>query len=296
MKKKSMGRGLSALLDDISPLDELDRIKDDASAVNTLRISEIEPNKEQPRRKFDQEGLLQLAESIGQHGVLQPILVAPLEGGGYKIVAGERRWRAARMAGLSEIPAVVKEYPDDVVLQLALIENLQREDLNPVEEAQGYYRLCEEYDLTQEQIAKVVGRSRPAVANALRLLKLEDAVQEMVECGALSAGHARTLLAFPAEEQYKMAQLAVQRSLSVRELEEMAIRYSDKKQEAADKARELLERDSIYDDVQLRLQQSFGRSAVIKVKQDKGRIELKFGSKEELKDLLERLSLDTVID
>ena len=115
MKKKSMGRGLSALLDDISPLDELDRIKDDASAVNTLRISEIEPNKEQPRRKFDQEGLLQLAESIGQHGVLQPILVAPLEGGGYKIVAGERRWRAARMAGLSEIPAVVKEYPDDVV-------------------------------------------------------------------------------------------------------------------------------------------------------------------------------------
>ena len=158
------------MLDDISPLDELDRIKDDASAVNTLRISEIEPNKEQPRRKFDQEGLLQLAESIGQHGVLQPILVAPLEGGGYKIVAGERRWRAARMAGLSEIPAVVKEYPDDVVLQLALIENLQREDLNPVEEAQGYYRLCEEYDLTQEQIAKVVGRSRPAVANALRLL------------------------------------------------------------------------------------------------------------------------------
>lgn len=295
MKKKSMGRGLSALLDDISPLDELDRIRED-SGVNTLRISDIEPNKDQPRRKFDQEGLLQLAESIGQHGVLQPILVSPLENGGYRIVAGERRWRAARMAGLSEIPAVVKEYSDEVVLQLALIENLQREDLNPIEEAQGYYRLSEEYDLTQEQIAKVVGRSRPAVANALRLLKLEDSVLEMIERGELSAGHARTLLAFPEEEQLRMAQLTVSKGLSVRELEEMAARSQNQQKEAEKETHQLLKRDSYYDDVQLCLERSFGKTAVIKVKQDKGRIELKFNSKQELKELLERLSLNTVMD
>ncbi len=291
MKKKSMGRGLGALLDDANPLEELERIHDDGESVSHIRVSDIEPNKEQPRKHFNQEALMQLAESIGQHGVLQPILVSPLASGGYRIVAGERRWRAARMAGLSEIPAVVKEYADDTILQLALIENLQREDLGPIEEAQGYYRLCEEYGLTQEQVAKVVGKSRPAVSNALRLLKLEDEVLQMIESGQLSAGHARTLLSFPAEEQLKFAELVLAKELSVRELEELATKFHAQKEEKRKESEELLKRDSFYDDVQLRLEQSFGKTAVIKVKQDKGKIELKFGSKEELKELLERLSL-----
>lgn len=292
MKKKSMGRGLGALLDDANPIEELERIQEFGGSVNALRISDIEPNKDQPRKHFDQEGLLQLAESIGQHGVLQPILVSPIPTGGYRIIAGERRWRAARMAGLSEIPAVVKEFTDEVVLQLALIENLQREDLNPIEEAQGYYRLCEEYRLTQEQVAKVVGRSRPAVANALRLLKLDDEVIRMIEHGELSAGHARTLLSFPAEDQLKIAELVISKELSVRELEELATKYHIKKDDELRKSKDLLSRDSFYDNVQLQLEQSFGKTAVIKVKQDKGKIELKFNSKAELKELLERLSLN----
>lgn len=292
MKKKSMGRGLGALLDDANPIEELERIQEVGGSVNTLRISDIEPNKDQPRKHFDQEGLLQLAESIGQHGVLQPILVSPIPTGGYRIIAGERRWRAARMAGLSEIPAVVKEFTDEVVLQLALIENLQREDLNPIEEAQGYYRLCEEYRLTQEQVAKVVGRSRPAVANALRLLKLDDEVIRMIEYGELSAGHARTLLSFPAEDQLKIAELVISKELSVRELEELATKYHIKKDDELRKSKDLLSRDSFYDNVQLQLEQSFGKTAVIKVKQNKGKIELKFNSKAELKELLERLSLN----
>ena len=293
MKKKSMGRGLGALLDDMNPLEELDRIQDGSGVISSLRVSEIEPNKDQPRKHFDQEALLQLAESIGQHGVLQPILVSPIEGGGYRIVAGERRWRAARMAGLSEIPAVVKSFSDEVVLQLALIENLQREDLNPIEEAQGYYRLCEEYHFTQEQIAKAVGRSRPAVANALRLLHLDEEVIRMVEHGQLSAGHARTLLVFPMDEQEKIADVVVEKDLSVRELEELATRYHVNRQdEKVHDAQQMLKRDSFYDEIQMLLEQSFGKSAMIKVKQDKGKIELRFNSKAELTELLERLSLN----
>jgi ParB family chromosome partitioning protein len=298
MKKKALGRGLSALFDEGNPLEELDKIQEESAmaAAQLLRISEIEPNKDQPRKHFDPEALLQLAESIGQHGVLQPILVSPLPEGGYQIVAGERRWRAARMAGLTEIPAVVKSLPEEVVLQLALIENLQREDLNPMEEAKGYYRLCEEYHLTQEQVAKVVGKSRPAIGNALRLLKLDDSVAQMVEDGQLSAGHARTLLGFPVEEQKKIAALAVEKKLSVRELEDMALRYQKQQEkDPLENGKKLLHRDGFYDDVQLRLEQSFGKKATIKVSQDKGKIELRFGSKEELKELLTHLSLSETL-
>ncbi len=296
MKKKSMGRGLGALLDDMNPLAELDRMQSENSSINMLRISDIEPNKDQPRKRFDQEALLRLAESIGQHGVLQPILVTPIEGGGYRIVAGERRWRAARMAGLSDIPAMVKSFPEDVVLQLALIENLQREDLNPIEEAEGYQRLCEDFHLTQEQVAKAVGRSRPAIANSLRLLRLEDEVIHMIEHGELSAGHARTLLSFPSEDQVKIADMVVAKELSVRELEELASRYQFKKDEAQLLGQRVLERDSFYDDVLLQLQELFGRSVSIKEKQDKGKIELSFQNKAELKELLEHLSPHQVID
>lgn len=292
MKKRALGRGLEALFDDGNPLEELEKLQtEESKAVKTLRISEIEPNKQQPRRSFEKEALLQLAESIGQHGVLQPILVTPIEKGGYRIVAGERRWRAARMAGLSEVPVVIKSFPEDVAFQLALIENLQREDLNPVEEAEGYYRLCEEYHMTQEQAAKVVGKSRPVVANALRLLRLSDEILALVESGELTAGHARTILSFPEEQQLKIAKYAIEKKLSVRELEELAAKSQKKQQVSAQEKQ--LRQDSFYDEVQLKLQESFGKKAVLKVSQnqEKGKIELTFQTKEELKELLERLSL-----
>ena len=178
---------------------------EDANATVTLKISEIEPNRAQPRKDFNDEALAELADSIAQHGVLQPLLVRPLLGGGYQIVAGERRWRAARMAGVSEVPVVIREMSDHEVMELALIENLQREDLTPLEEAQGYQSLIDQYGMTQEEISRTVGKSRPAVANALRLLHLPEDLQALVSAGKLSAGHARTLLGFSDEEQMRAA-------------------------------------------------------------------------------------------
>lgn len=190
-----------------------------------LRISELEPNREQPRKDFDEKAMAELADSISQHGVLQPLLVRPIFGGGYQIVAGERRWRAARMAGLSELPAMVREMNDGEVMELALIENLQREDLTPLEEARGYQTLLEKYELTQEEVAKTVGKSRPAVTNAMRLLGLPQEIQDMVERGELSAGHGRALLAFADEElMVAVARKAAAEGLSVRQLEKLAKR------------------------------------------------------------------------
>ncbi|MBQ1234050.1 MAG: ParB/RepB/Spo0J family partition protein, partial [Oscillospiraceae bacterium] len=183
-------RGLGKGLDDLF----VDNAVNTAGGVQTLGIYEVQPNEAQPRRDFDEEALQELAESIAQHGVLQPILVRSLPGGGYRIVAGERRWRASRMAGLSEIPAVVKEMTDQEEFEAALVENLQRTDLNPIEEALGYRQLKEEYGMTQEQIAKSVSKSRPAVANAMRLLSLPEAVIDMLRENKLTAGHAKPLL------------------------------------------------------------------------------------------------------
>ena len=191
-KKGGLGKGLDALFAD-------NAIEEDTPAVK-LKISEIEPNREQPRKEFDDAALAELADSIAQHGVLQPLLVRPLIGGGYQLVAGERRWRASRMAGLTEVPVVVRQMSDQEMMELALIENLQREDLSPMEEAEGYRTLMEGYSLTQEEVAQIVGKSRPAVANSLRLLALPNEIGEMVRSGELSAGHARALLAFPQEQ------------------------------------------------------------------------------------------------
>ena len=184
-KKRGLGKGLDALF--------VDNAVESESRVNTLPIAEVEPNRDQPRKEFDQEALEELAASIAEHGVLQPILVRPVSGG-YQIVAGERRWRAARLAGLVEIPAVIKEMTDQEVGQAALVENLQREDLNPVEEALGYHQLMEQFGMTQEQVAKKVAKSRPAVANAVRLLGLPEEVLAFLRAGSLTAGHAKALL------------------------------------------------------------------------------------------------------
>lgn len=217
MAKKRLGKGMDALFY------ESDEEKvSSSSAANTLRISEIEPNKSQPRTEFDDDAILSLAESIRQHGVLQPILVRPLPTGGYQIVAGERRWRAARMVGLSEVPVLIKELSDFETMQVALIENLQREDLNPIEEAQGYEKLMSKYSMTQEQVAEAMGKSRPAIANSLRLLKLDDETQKMVKDGDLSAGHAKALAGIDdIRLRQELAKKTVLDKLSVRQLEKI---------------------------------------------------------------------------
>ena len=184
-KKGGLGKGLDAIF--------MENATEDSNHIITLKISEIEPNRTQPRKDFSEEAMAELADSISRHGVLQPLLVRPLAGGGYQIVAGERRWRACRMAGVSEVPVVIRDLSDSEVMQLALIENLQREDLSPVEEAMGYQTLIEQYQFTQDEVSKTVGKSRPAMTNALRLLSLPEDLLQLVSEGKLSAGHARTL-------------------------------------------------------------------------------------------------------
>ena len=210
-RKSGLGKGLDALF--------VDNSTDHANGVVTLRISEIEPNKNQPRKDFDENALAQLADSIAEHGVLQPLLVRPMTNGGYQLVAGERRWRASKMAGLSEVPVVVQEMTDTEAMEIGLIENLQREDLNPIEEALGYRELIDSHQMTQDMVAQRVGKSRPVVANALRLLNLPDGVVKMVRNGALSAGHARALLSIEdPEEQNSMAKKAADGLLTVRDI------------------------------------------------------------------------------
>ena len=219
-KQSGLGKGLGALM--------LENSVDEMVATNTLPLNEIMPNKEQPRKTFDEGALQELADSIVQHGVLQPLLVRPLASGGYQLVAGERRWRASRMAGLKEVPVVVKELSDVETMEIAIIENLQREDLNPIEEAEGLQALIDRCGFTQEEVATSVGKSRPAIANALRLLKLPPEVREMTKAGEISAGHARALLAFDSEAAiYEVAQNIVKNNLTVRDVERLA-KTSDK--------------------------------------------------------------------
>ena len=216
-KKGGLGKGLDALFADTAV--------EENRPISTvkLKIMDIEPNRDQPRKDFDEETLRELTDSIATYGVLQPLLVRPIGDTGYQLIAGERRWRAARLAGLTEVPVVVREMTDEEAAALALIENLQRDDLNPVEEAFGFRKLMDDFDLTQEQAAERVGKSRPAVANALRLLKLLSAILEHVRDNSISAGHARALLAFPTEEaMLETAKLILDKGISVRETERLA--------------------------------------------------------------------------
>lgn len=214
-KLGGLGKGLDAIF-----------IENDTNDSNNnvfLKISDIEPNRDQPRKDFNEEALRELADSIATHGVLQPLLVRPLAGGGYQLVAGERRWRASRMAGLSEVPVVIREMTDSEMTQIALIENLQREDLNSVEEALGYKSLMDAYNLTQDEVAKAVGKSRPAVANVMRLLNLPEEIQNMLKEGKISAGHARALLGIADKENMiKIAKSIAPQDLTVRDVERLA--------------------------------------------------------------------------
>lgn len=273
VKKGGLGKGLDAIFKE-------NDIEDGQTAV-LLRLDEIEPNRSQPRKEFSEEALAELAESIRQHGVLQPLLVRPIFGGGYQIVAGERRWRAARMAELREVPAVVREMDDREVMQLALIENLQREDLNPLEEAQGYQSLVESYGMTQDEVAKTVGKSRPAVANALRLLNLPPEIRKMVEKGILSAGHARTLLSFPSAEQMLEAAKAAADGASVRELEKMA-----KKSNSQPKVKKPASRMKFYQETELALRENLGRKVHISGTGKRGVLQIEFYGEDDLSELI----------
>lgn len=279
--QKGLGRGLGALLGDFSQEAEAD------SGLKTLPLQKVEPNPDQPRRDFDPEALEALSESIAQHGILQPLTVREMENGYYQIIAGERRWRAARLAGLREIPAIVIEADDKKATELALIENLQREDLNPVEEAMGYSRLLEEYGMTQEDAAKRVGKSRPAVANALRLLQLQPEILEMVKTGALTAGHARAILTIKEpKKQKEAAQKIAALDLSVRQAE-LLCRNLNREPKPEPEAQPLAV-DYIAE-CEKSLSRHLGRGVKIVNGKRKGRFELEFYGQEDLQRLLEIL-------
>jgi len=251
----------------------------------TLRMAEVEPNAQQPRRMFDEEALVNLAASIRQHGVLQPLLVRRLPTGYYQIVAGERRWRAARLAGLTEIPAIVMEADDRKAAELALIENLQREDLNPLEEAEGFRVLTEEYGLTQEEAGTRVGRSRPAVANSLRLLALPGPVLELVREGRLSAGHARAILSLPnAGLMEQAAQMVLSQSLSVRQTETLCKKLPEQPPKVKNEGPNYLL------GYERALSQRFGRKVSIVANGQKGRLTMDFYDAMDLENLVEQLT------
>ena len=277
-KQSGLGKGLNALM--------LENSVDNMVATNTLSINEIVPNKDQPRKTFDEGALQELADSIVQHGVLQPLLVRPLPTGGYQLVAGERRWRASRMAGLKEVPVVIKELSDVETMEIAIIENLQREDLNPIEEAEGLQALIDRCGFTQEEIAVSVGKSRPAIANSLRLLKLPQEVRDMTRNGQISAGHARALLAFDNEAMiFEAANNIIKNNLTVRDVERLA-KMAEKTTRTRSSSRR---RDSFYDEVELSLTEVLGRKVKVYNGRGKGTLEIEFYSADDLKEIANKL-------
>ena len=283
--ERGLGRGLGALLGDAA-------LQTQEGGSVLLPIAQVEPGLKQPRKRFDEETLADLAESIRLHGILQPLTVRRLASGYYQIIAGERRWRAAKLAGLSEVPAIIVEADDRKVMELGLIENLQREDLNPMEEAMGYQALIEEYGLTQEEAARRVGKSRPAVANALRLMALPDAIRALVEEGKLSAGHARALLSVPdSTSQKKLAQKVVAEGLSVRQTEALAKRLAREREGLEEHGGEKpVDPMKLYRDAAAKeLSTRWGRKVSITMGPKKGKLEFEFYNDEDLTELLDRL-------
>lgn len=276
--RKGLGKGLGALLDSENILKE-------TSAVSEIKINEIEPNRDQPRKQFDQEKLENLADSIRQHGVVQPIIVKKNESG-YSIIAGERRWRAAKIAGLKTIPAIVKDLTTREIMEIALIENLQREDLNPLEEAEAYKKLIDEHGLTQEAISKIVGKSRAAIANSIRLLSLSETVKEMLVNELLSPGHARTLITIEDEEkQNRLAKTIVEKNLNVRETEKLI-----KNQAAQKKKKKTLEKDANIIDIEEKLKSILGTKVDLQHYSNKGRIVIEYYSNDEFDRIIDILT------
>lgn len=286
-KKNRVKNGLDALFGDVLPVEETDSVSADGSDKNEksdvttlLRTALLEPNKKQPRQEFDPEKLNELADNIAKHGVLQPILVRPLKNGNYQIVAGERRWRASRIAGLAEVPVYIRELTDLEVAQIALVENLQRENLNPIEEAEAYKRLSDDFKMTHEQIAKSVGKSRSQITNTMNILKLSDNVKKLVADGALSIGHAKVLGSLgDSKGQEICADAAVNNGLTVRGLEEEVKAYlgsldSSSHSLPKKKKRKAMKKDSYLVEAELAFEKEYGRKAVLN--QDKnGEITMK---------------------
>lgn len=272
--KKGLGKGLGALI-------AIEN--DEESNVKDVKINDIEPNFNQPRKEFDQEKLSQMAESIKIHGIIQPIVARKI-GDKYEIVAGERRWRAARIAGLTRVPVVVKEFTDKQVMEAALIENLQREDLNAIEEAAGYENLIKEYKLTQDEIAKIIGKSRSAIANTIRLLTLDERVKKLITANKLSAGHARALVVVTEKElQHQIAKKIIENDLSVRETERLLTSIENKKS-IKKKAK-----NPIYNDLEEQLKNILGTRVKISDNKNKGKIEIEYYSNDDLDRIITML-------
>ena len=303
-KKSGLGRGLGALFPEKVSQEKPKTVRSSKPKTNTatvkttldqpavkgetiVKISKVEPNREQPRKKFDEDALLELSESIKMYGVLQPLLVSDKKDY-YEIVAGERRWRAAKMAGLKEVPVVIKEFSDQEIVEISLIENIQREDLNPVEEAMAYKRLIDEFNLKQDEIAERVSKSRTAVTNSLRLLKLDARVQQMMVDEMISAGHARALLAISdAEKQYSVAMRIFDEKLSVRETEKLVktiLNPSKKRENAVSDSAE----DAIYESLEEKMKNITGTRVFIhRKKNNKGKIEIEYYSRDDLDRIID---------
>lgn len=292
---KGLGRGLSALIpeeveenksDNVIVKEVVKEVVVKEPAESKLRLSQIEPNREQPRKAFDEDALIELSESIKQYGVLQPLLVQKKDDY-YEIIAGERRWRAAKLAGVKEVPVVIKDYSTQEVMEIALIENIQREDLNPIEEARAYQRLIKDYRLKQDEVAEKVSKSRAAITNSLRLLKLDERVQEMVMEGKLSNGHARTIIGIEdGDKQYLVAQKIFDEKLSVRETEKL-MKELDKPEKPE---KQKPENDFVYRDLEEKIRKIMGTKVIIKNKNNnKGKIEIEYYSQAELERIYEML-------
>ena len=281
-KKGGLGRGYDSLFQGNSPLENTNK-------EPKLSINDIEPNRDQPRKEFSEESLAELTKSIEKNGVIQPLLVRPMPGGAYQLVAGERRWRAARAAGLTEVPVLIREMTDEEASVISLIENLQREDLNVVEEAQGIKSLIENYGLTQEEAADRLGKSRTAVTNTMRLLRLPDSVLQMLSRGEITAGHARALLSLSDEKEIiRIADSTIRNNLTVRDVEK-TVRQALRGEKAEPRKKEK-KRDSYYDEVELALTQSMGRKVKVYLSTGgKGTLEFEFFGKEDLTKLAKDL-------
>ena len=292
-KRKGLGRGLNTLIPSapipdakLENIAEMNQNKPEHPEM-TLPINEIEPNPNQPRNQFDEDSLQELADSIEQYGVLQPLLVKKKDGY-YEIIAGERRWRAAKMAGVEEVPVIVRDFDENEIVEIALIENIQREDLSPIEEAMAYQRLMKEYHLKQDQIAEKVSKSRAAITNSLRLLKLDPRVQNMLEEEMISTGHARALLALhDGDMQYEIAVKVFDEKLSVRDIEKMVKELNRPKKE---KKKEETEYQFLYKDLEESMKQILGSKVSIKNKKNnKGKIEIEYYSRDELERIVDMI-------
>ncbi len=293
---KGLGRGINALIpedvneENVVVKEVVKEVIVKEPAETKVRISQVEPNREQPRKIFDEDALIELSESIKQYGVLQPLLVQKKDNY-YEIIAGERRWRAAKLAGVKEIPVIIKDYSDQEVMEIALIENIQREDLNPIEEAQAYQRLIKDYKLKQDEVAEKVSKSRAAITNSLRLLKLDKRVQEMVMEGKISNGHARAIIGIEdGDKQYMVAMRIFDEKLSVREVEKLMKQLDKPKKE-----NKIPANDFVYRDLEDKMTKIMGTQVVIKNKDKKGKIEINYYSQDELEriyELLENLNKD----